>query len=128
MEDYSGRKPKKDGIKAHKAAQQRKGDWLGRSAAKKERKPQREHTVRLEEDFRERHTAREPRYAGGEQPDREDRRKKEAARQKRRQRRQIRRLITVGALALALILTSLLVKAAEKGNSKKTQYAKAKSE
>ncbi len=128
MEDYSGRKPKKDGIKAHKAAQERKGDWLGRAAIKKERKPQREHTVRFEEDFRERHIARESRHTGGEQPDREDRRRKEAARQKRRQRRQIQRLITVGALALALILTSLLVRAAVKGISKKTKEAKAKAE
>lgn len=37
-------------------------------------------------------------------------------------------MITVGALALALILTSLLVKAAVKGISKKTQEAKAKAE
>lgn len=128
MEDYSERKPKKDGIKAHKAAQERKGDWLGRSAVKKERKPQREHSVRSEADFRERHTAREPRYTEGAQPDREARRRKEAARQKRRQRRQIQRLITVGALALALILTSLLVRAAVKGISKKTKEAKAKAE
>lgn len=128
MEDYSGKKPKKDGIKAHKAAQERKGDWLGKARVAKERKPQRDQSFPAKEDLRERHTVREPRYTEGEQPDRETRRRQEAARQKRRQKRQIQRLLTIGALILALILSLLLIRAIVKGISKKMKEAKAKAE
>lgn len=64
MEDYSERKPKKNGIKAHKAAQERKGDWWGKSSVHKEGRPQREHPARLEDNIRERHTDRGQRNAG----------------------------------------------------------------
>ena len=117
MEDYSGKKPKKDGIKAHKAAQERKGDWRSRTPVNRERKPQREHSVQLREDFGERRTARESRDIGGERPDRETRRRQETARLKRRKRRQIQRLLVIGGVILALILAIVLVKIAAKGIS-----------
>lgn len=128
MEDYSGKKPKKDGIKAHKAAQERKGDWRSRTPVNRERKPQREHSVQLREDFGERRTARELRDTGRERPDRETRRRQETARLKRRKRRQIQRLFVIGGVILALILAIVLVKIATKGISKRTKEAKAKAE
>lgn len=128
MEDYSERQPKKDGIKAHKAAQERKGDWLGKSVINRERKPKREHSAQPREDFRERDTVRDFGFTGGEQPDREARRRQEAARLKRRQRRQIQKLIKIVAVILVLILAILLVRTVVKGISKKTKEAKARAE
>ena len=45
MEDYSEGKSKKNGIKAHKAAQERKGDWRGKTTAPRDGKTQKEKSV-----------------------------------------------------------------------------------
>ena len=135
MDDYSERRPKKDGIKAHKAAQKRKGEWLGRPAVNRERKTQREHSVysgehsvRPENDYREDYAGRAPGNTGEEHPDRETRRRLETARLKRRQKRQIQRLVLIGMLLLVLVLGVLLIRAVAKGISKKTKEAKARAE
>ena len=140
MEDYSEGKSKKNGIKAHKAAQERKGDWRGKPAAHRDGKPQREHSVRPEENVRDRYAGRGVRNiqeknldrgskgARDNHLDRETRRKQEIARLKRRQKRQIQKIIKIGILALALILAILLISSVVKGISKKTKEAKAKAE
>ncbi|MCI9270702.1 MAG: CapA family protein [Dorea sp.] len=122
MEDYSERRPKKDGIKAHKAAQQKRADRFGKSGRSFDGARRSHHgggTVH------ERYIRRD--MAEGE-VNREARRRLQAERQKKRQKRQFQRLTALGALTLVLVLSVLFVRVGVKGVWKKATEAKAKAE
>ncbi len=144
MEDYSERRPKKNGIKAHKAAQQRKGELFGRAGRGKRTE---EHSLHGREDVHERghgREAREPGSAGhmhyqsdagrdrrvrpamdeGEY-DREERRRQQVARQKRRQQKQIQRLMLIAAMLVIVLLPVMGVRAVVKGVSRRAEEKKA---
>ena len=119
MEDYSERRPKKDGIKAHKAAQQKRADRFGKSGRSFDGARRAHHGG---DTVHERHIRRD--MAEGE-VNREARRRLQAERQKKRQKRQFQRL---GALTLVLVLSVLFVRVGVKGVWKKATEAKAKAE
>lgn len=117
MEEYSSQRPKRNSIKAHKAALEGRGTD-SEARTKDKHADMRRSAEKGSEERRQQGNRQSGKRQSGKRPAEsrtpEDARRRAAARAKRRRKRKIRRAILIGIMALLLLLCVFMVRAVVK--------------